>query len=77
MIIDNVYITVISDTEQQINAMIRENDDSSTAYIVSHIYPTNTPNSEVQAAIQAKIDAFAIPQAEEINREDLIAELMG
>lgn len=75
MIIDNVFVTDISGTEQQMGVRLKETADSATAYIIYHTYPTGTPDTEVKIAIQTKLDAFEIPKISN-NRDSLIADLM-
>lgn len=76
MIIDNIFVTDISATEQTIGVMLKETAESKTAYIINHNYPKGTADSVVKSAIQAKIDAFVLPQSDN-SRDGLIADLLS
>ena len=76
MVVYNVFVVDISSAEQSISAMLKDEQDGNTIYVVDHVYPKDTPDVEIDAAIRAKIDSFVLPQRID-ERDSLVQELLG
>lgn len=64
MVIDNVFVTDISETRQTVGVFLKENASSDVVYVIEHQYDKGTSDADVKAAIQAKMNAFVIPVKE-------------